>query len=184
MLRVSLIIALILAANRADAADPLAAPICQQAGAKATEPPRRERCSSEPQGGAPQGYMLLPTPDPLGDITDARNPSHSPLIAQYAIYASIGNRDGMQILSDPTAQIRCHARRVRGLCRSCEAAHGIAAQAGPDSFEDRTGMEIEPITLAIEVLQSSCTDNSAWCRTALSVSCQSITVGEVQTLRP
>ena len=100
MLRVSLIVALILAANRADAADPLAAPICQQAGANATKPPRRERCSSEPQGGALQSYMLLPTPDPLGDITDARNPSHAPLIAQYAIYASIGNRDGMQIISD------------------------------------------------------------------------------------
>jgi hypothetical protein len=101
MLRIGLMIALILAANPADAADPSAARNCDQAGANATEPPARERCTPEPQGGAPQSYILLPAPDPLGDITDARGPNpHARLMAQYAVYASIGNRDGMQFISD------------------------------------------------------------------------------------
>jgi len=101
MLRIGLIIALILAGNPADAAGPLAARNCDQAGANATEPSTRERCTPDPQGGAPQSHVLLPTPDPLGDITGAPGPkSHARLIAQYAIYASIGNRDGMQLISD------------------------------------------------------------------------------------
>ena len=63
------------------------------------EPPAGERCTSETEGA--QGYVLLPAPDPLGDITGARGPkSHAQLIAQYAVYASIGNRDGMQLISD------------------------------------------------------------------------------------
>ena len=71
----------------------------------ATEPATRERCGPESQGGALQSYALLPTPDPLGDITGARGPNpHALLIAQYAVYASIGNRDGMQVISDQLRQ--------------------------------------------------------------------------------
>ena len=101
MLKIGFIFALILAANPADAADRLAGRDCDLAGAHATEPTARERCGPESQGGALQSYALVPTPDPLGDITGAHGPnSHALLIAQYAVYASIGNRDGMQIISD------------------------------------------------------------------------------------
>ena len=105
MLKIGFIFALILAANPADAADRLALQNCDLAGAHATEPTARERCGPESQGGALQSYALLPTPDPLGDITGARGPNpHALLIAQYAVYASIGNRDGMQVISDQLRQ--------------------------------------------------------------------------------
>ena len=138
MLRVCLIIALIFAANRADAGDPSATPICQETGANAAERPPRERCRSEPQGGALQSYILLPTPDPLGDITNARAPkSHARLIAQYAVYASIGNRDGMQIIS--------HQLRKFGVTR--EELENFAGHAklhtGSPRKPDRTVSKME-----------------------------------------
>lgn len=101
MLRTGLLIALILAANPADAADVSAARNCEQRIANVIEPSARERCTLESRAVALQGYVLLSAPDPLGDIVDARGPnSHTRLMAQYAVYASIGNRDGMQIISE------------------------------------------------------------------------------------
>jgi hypothetical protein len=138
MLRIGLIIALILAANRADAADPLAAPNCQQAGSNATEAAPRERCRSKPQGGVLQSYVLLPTPDPLGDITDARGPkSHARLIAQYAIYASIGNRDGMQIISDQLRKFGVTREELE------DFANHAKLHTGSLRKPDRTVSEIE-----------------------------------------
>jgi hypothetical protein len=95
--KLGFVIALTLTASSAAiAVDPLT-------GRNAAEPPAHERCAfaSEPQASAPQGAILLPPPDPAGDITNARGPNaHHGLLTQYAVYASIGNRDGMQIISD------------------------------------------------------------------------------------
>ncbi len=95
--------ALLLAASPAGAADQLTARGCEHVGAKATQPSANERCliTSERQGRALASYILLPNPDPVGDISNSRGlNSHNRLLAQYALYASIGNRDGMQIISD------------------------------------------------------------------------------------
>jgi hypothetical protein len=100
---IGLIAALVLAASPAGAADQLTARGCEHVGANATQPSANERCpiTPEPQGGALERHILLPNPDPLGDILNARGPnSHNRLLAQYALYASIGNRDGMQIIYD------------------------------------------------------------------------------------
>ena len=97
--RICLITALVLAASPAGAADQG----CEHVGAKATQSSANERCliTPEPQGGALENYLLLPNPDPVGDISNARGlNSHNKLLAQYALYASMGNRDGMQIISD------------------------------------------------------------------------------------
>ena len=101
--RIGLITALVLAASPVGVADQLTARDCEHVGANATQPPANQRCliTPEPQGGAPESYILLPNPDPVGDISNARGlNSHNRLLAQYALYASIGNRDGMQIVSD------------------------------------------------------------------------------------
>jgi hypothetical protein len=101
--RIGLITALVLAASPAGAADQLTARGCEHVEANATQPSANERCliTPEPQGRALERYILLPNPDPVGDISNSRGlNSPSQLLAQYALYASIGNRDGMQIISD------------------------------------------------------------------------------------
>jgi hypothetical protein len=101
--KIALIALALTASSAAAAPDPLTARNCEQVRADRPEPPTNERCRSvpEPQASALPGAILLPIPDPVGDITNARGPnSHQRLLAQYAVYASIGNRDGMQIISD------------------------------------------------------------------------------------
>lgn len=101
--RIPLITALVLAASPAGATDQLAGLGCEHVGASATQlsTNERRRITPEPEGDAPESYILVPNPDPVGDISIARGlNSHNRLLAQYAVYASIGNRDSMEIISD------------------------------------------------------------------------------------
>ena len=101
--KIGLITALVVAAGPTKAADQLTARSCEHVAAKATQPSANERCliTPEPQRRALESSILLSNPDPVGDISNARGlNSHNRLLAQYAVYASIGNRDGMQIISD------------------------------------------------------------------------------------
>lgn len=101
--KIGFVLALTLTVSAVVAADPRTGRNCEPGRAYTAEPPTDRWCPSplEPQSSAPPGAILLPIPDLAGDITDARGPeAHQRLLAQYAVYASIGNRDGMQIISD------------------------------------------------------------------------------------
>jgi hypothetical protein len=101
--KIGIIIGLTLTAGSAAALDSSASRNCEQVLANRTGSLTDERCPSpsETQAAAPPAATLLPLPDPIGDITNAQGPNlHQQLLAQYAIYASIGNRDGMQIIAD------------------------------------------------------------------------------------
>lgn len=50
--------------------------------------------------GAPGGALVIAAPDPLGDVLNGRGPDErTPLLAQFSVYASTGNRNGMEIVS-------------------------------------------------------------------------------------
>lgn len=139
-IRLGLVTALALAASPAGAAEQFAARGCEPADANAARPSAAEQgpVSLEPQGPMRENYML-PGPDPLGDILNARGPdSHSRLLAQYALYASIGNRDGMQIISDqlrrsgvPREDIEDFANRAKLVTGSLPERRRMEAETGP-----------------------------------------------------
>ena len=134
------LMALLLAASPAGAADQLTATRCERVGSNATQPPADERCliTPEPQGGALESYILLPNPDPVGDISNARGlNSHNRLLAQYALYASIGNRDGMQIISDQLRRFGVTRGAIEDFADRAKLHTGSLPQ------RDQKGSEIE-----------------------------------------
>jgi hypothetical protein len=139
--RIGLMTALVLAASPAGAADQLAARGCEHVSTNAMQPSANERrfITPEPQSGALESYILVPNPDPAGDISNARGlNSHDRLLAQYALYASIGNRDGMQIISDQLrrfgvtrGEIEDFADRAKLHTRSLLQRHRTDSETSP-----------------------------------------------------
>ncbi len=138
--RICLMTALVLAASPAGAADRLTDRGCEHVSANAAQPSADTGCliAPEPQSGALEGSMLLPNPDPVGDISNARglNPQNR-LLAQYALYASIGNRDGMQIISDQLRRFGVRRGEIE------DFADRAKLHAGSHPPRQRTDWEIE-----------------------------------------
>jgi hypothetical protein len=129
--RIGVIIGLTLTMGAAAAQDSLTNPNFEHVLASRTEPPGDERrpSPSEPQSGALPAAILLPAPDPIGDITNARGPnSHQRLLVQYAVYASIGNRDGMQIILDQLRKLGVKREEVEDFVDRAEIHTGSPRQ--------------------------------------------------------
>lgn len=105
--RTALAAALILAASPVARAEPATSAEFANIGVQAVAHVRIGQALAIPEPGVSQGaqgYVLIPAPDPLGDMVSGRGPdANAAGLARFAVYASNGNRAGMEIVS---AQLR------------------------------------------------------------------------------
>lgn len=143
--RIGLITALLLAASPAGAVDQLRASDCEHVGTETKQPSDKERCViiPEPQGGPPESYMLLPNPDPVGTLSKARGlNSYDRLLAQYALYASIGNRFGMQIISNQLRRSGVTREEIEDFADRVKLHTGSLPQRHPTESEIEQGWKL------------------------------------------
>lgn len=83
------------------------------------------------QGG--EGYVLISAPDPLADIAGGRGPNaHAAGLVRYAVYASNGNRTGMEIVAAQLGQFGVTREALLGF------ADRAALHTGSIPRQDRT----------------------------------------------
>lgn len=96
--KAALLITLVVATSLPLTAGPHTAKNCERVSAYATQPPTGGPCAARQE--VPPVQILVPLPEPLGDIVNGRGPDlHRRALEQFATYAAIGNRDGMEIIS-------------------------------------------------------------------------------------
>jgi hypothetical protein len=92
----------VLALSQPLAADPPRAQGCARDDMQTERPPLPQACAREmrwPQH-TPDILLIRPGPAPLGDVLGARGSQlHARQLTSIAIYASVGNRDAVEILS-------------------------------------------------------------------------------------
>ncbi len=102
LLRAALLTTFVLAAALPLAAGPHTLRPCEHGLAHAARLHTEDPCGQggQTQQNLPPIQILVPVPEPLGDIVNGRGPDqHTRELEQFAVYAAIGNRDGMEILS-------------------------------------------------------------------------------------